>query len=149
MDCEPPGNRILTEEKQSFRKIFARDFPYFLSLGMTYEQYYYGDPLLVRDFLQAEVYRRKRDNYNMWLGGLYMREAIMSSIGNAFIGKGDPPYEYMDKPIPMDEEDIEAKKAEQEEREIEQAKVYMQLLVEQGKDWGKKEPMATQEATAL
>lgn len=144
MDCEP-----LKEEKQSFRKIFARDFPYFLSLGMTHEQYWYGDPLLVRDYLQAEVYRRKRENYNMWLGGLYMREAIMSSIGNAFLGKGTPPYEYMEKPIPMDEEEIEAKRAEDEAREVEQAEMYMRLLVEQGKDWGKKEPLQSEQVAAL
>ena len=116
---------------------------------MTHEQYWYGDPLLVRDYLQAEVYRRKRENYNMWLGGLYMREAIMSSIGNAFLGKGTPPYEYMEKPIPMDEEEIEAKRAEDEAREVEQAEMYMRLLVEQGKDWGKKEPLQSEQVAAL
>lgn len=111
---------------------------------MSYEDYWHGDPLLVRDYLKAEEYRRKRENYNLWLGGLYMREAIMSSIGNAFIDKGSPRYEYLDKPIPIDEEEKEEAKREAEEREIAQAEMYMQLLVEQGKDWGKKEPIATE-----
>lgn len=111
---------------------------------MSYEDYWHGDPLLVRDYLQAEVYRRKKENYTLWLGGLYMREAIMSSIGNAFVGKGEPPYQYLDKPIPMDEDEREKAEQEAEEREIKQAEMYMQLLVEQGKDWGKKEPIATE-----
>ena len=111
---------------------------------MTAEEYWRGDPLLVRDYLQAETYRRKKENYTLWLGGLYMREAIMSSIGNAFIDKGSPPYEYMEKPIPMDEDEVEAKRKEQEEKEVEAAEMYMKLLVEQGKDWGKKEPITTE-----
>lgn len=111
---------------------------------MSYEDYWHGDPLLVRDYLQAEEYRRKKENYTLWLGGLYMREAIMSSIGNAFVGKGEPPYQYLDKPIPMDEDEREKAEQEAEEREIKQAEMYMQLLVEQGKDWGKKEPIATE-----
>ena len=111
---------------------------------MSYEEYWYGDPLLVRDYLQAEEYRRKNENYSLWLNGLYMREAILSSICNAFIGKGETPYQYMDKPIPMTDEEIDAARKEQEEREIREAEMYLQLFVEQGKDWGKKEPISTE-----
>ena len=111
---------------------------------MTTEEYWRGDPLLVRDYLHAEEYRRDRENYNMWFAGIYMREAIMSSIGNAFVDKGHPPYEYLDKPIPIKPDEVEAAKEAQEEKEIEAAEMYMKLLVEQGKDWGKKEPIATE-----
>lgn len=134
---EPPKTRPCT-------RIFHSDFPYFLSIGMTYEEYWFGDPLLVRDYLRAEEYRRKQENYNLWLGGIYMREAIMSSIGNAFIGKGEPAYQYMDKPIPMGEDEIEQARKDQEEKEIQQAEAWMQLIVEQGKNWGKKEPLKTE-----
>ena len=137
----------LTEEKpksKPFTRVFLRDLPYFLSIGMSREEYWYEDPLLVRDYLQAEEYRRKNENYTLWLGGIYMREAIMSSIGNAFIDKGGTPYEYMDKPLPMGSEEIEAAKEAAEEREVQQAEMYMKLLVERGKDWGKKEPIATE-----
>ena len=132
-------------KSKPFTRVFQRDFPYFLSIGMTYEEYWHGDPLLVRDYLRAEEYRRSADNYHLWLGGLYMREAIMSSIGNAFVEKGSPPYEYMDKPIPMGEDEIKAAREEQERKEVEQAEAYMKLLVAQGKDWGKKEPISVSE----
>lgn len=134
------GGETVTEEppqKRSFTSVFERDFPYFLSLGMTHEQYWYGHPLLVRDYLQAEVYRRKNENYSHWLAGIYMRDAIMSSIGNAFIAKGSSPYQYPDKPMPVDDADIEQARKEQEAREIEDAKAFMQLIMKQGENWGK------------
>ena len=34
-----------------------------------------------------------------WLNGAYVRSAIMSSIGNAFIKKGQKPNEYPDSPV--------------------------------------------------
>ena len=108
---------------------------------MSHDEYWYGDPLLVRDYLRAEEYRRQRENYALWLGGIYMRDAIMSSIGNAFLGKGTPPYEYMEKPLPITSEEIERDKAEQEAREVEQAEMWMKLLVKRGENWGKKEPL--------
>ncbi len=78
----------------------------------------------------------------MWLGGMYMRDAIMSSIGNAFLEKGAAPYEYMERPIPITDEEIAQVREEQEAKEIEQAEAYMQLLVQKGKHWGeKKEPL--------
>lgn len=137
------GDAPQVKEAKPFTTVFRRDFPYFRSLGMTYEEYWYGDPLLVRDYLQAEEYRRRQENYSLWMSGLYMREAIMASIGNAFIDKGQPPYEYPERPFPMTDEEIEAQREEQEKREVEQAEMYMKLLVEQGKDWGKKEPLGT------
>lgn len=109
-----------------------------MSLGMTYEEYWYGNPLLVRSYLQAEEYRRRKENYNLWLGGIYMQQAIASTIGNAFLEKGASPNRYPEKPFAIDAESIEKERQEQEEREIEAAKVYMQLLVDNGKDWGKK-----------
>ena len=127
-----------------FTRIFQHDFPYFLSIGMSREEYWYEDPLLVRDYLQAEEYRRKNENYTLWLNGIYMREAVLSSIGNAFIGKGSTPYYYPDKPIPMGEEEIEKAREEAEEMEAKQAEMFMKMLVERGKDWGKKEPIATE-----
>lgn len=137
------GDAPQVKEAKPFTTVFRRDFPYFHSLGMTYDEYWYGDPLLVRDYLQAEEYRRRQENYSLWMSGLYMREAIMASIGNAFIDKGQPPYEYPERPFPITDEEIEAQREEQEKREVEQAEMYMKLLVEQGKDWGKKEPLDT------
>ncbi len=129
------------EEAQFYRSIasiFERDCPYFMSLGMTYEEYWYGNPLLVRSYLQAEEYRRRKENYNLWLGGIYMQQAIASTIGNAFIEKGSPKNKYPDKPFPIDEETLEQDRVEQEAMELEATRAYMLMLADQGREWDKK-----------
>lgn len=104
---------------------------------MSYDEYWYGDPLAARVYAKAEEYRREKENYSAWLQGLYMSWAISGTIGNAFIGENTPPFEYPDKPIPTTEEATEMERQENERKEAEQAKIYMRLLVEQGKGWGK------------
>lgn len=96
---------------------------------MTYEQYWYGDPLLVRDYLKAEEYRRKRENYALWMQGLYIRDAIMSSIGNAFLEKGHPPNEYPILPYPIDDDDKARQDEAQEKRDVSMAEAFMKNLV--------------------
>lgn len=107
-----------------------------MSLGMTYEEYWYGYPPAIKDYARAEEYRRKQVNYNAWLQGLYFASAISSTIGNAFLEKGTPPNEYPERPFASDEEEREAERKAQEEREAHEAKLFMRMIVEQGKHWG-------------
>ena len=96
---------------------------------MTYEQYWYEDPLLVRDFLRAEQYRLKRENQTLWLNGMYMAQAITSTIGNAFLAKGQKPNTYPERPLPIDEEDLEIERQIKEENEVKRAEEWMKNLV--------------------
>ena len=41
-----------------------------MSIGMTYNEYWYGDPLMVRDYYRAFRIRRKQEDERMWLQGL-------------------------------------------------------------------------------
>ena len=117
------------------QEIFDKDLPYFLSIGMTYEQYWYGPSLLAKDYLQAETYRRKSENYNLWLGGLYISHAIASTIGNAFIKEKSNPNVYPDKPFPVTKEEMEDMEREQHEKEVELARLKIQMLFDRGKDF--------------
>lgn len=92
---------------------------------MTYEQYWYGDALLVRDYVWSDTYRRKRENHSLWLAGLYIRDAINSSIGNAFIKDGTPPMEYPMWPYPLDEEDEEKQAEAKEKKALEEAEKFI------------------------
>lgn len=105
---------------------------------MTYDEYWYGDPLMVRAFYKAEKIRQERMDAEAWLNGIYFKRAIESSIGNAFRAKHSDAIEYPDGPLLT-----EAKRREQEEAQqtIEQqtafAKLYMMQMMEAGKNWGK------------
>ena len=106
---------------------------------MTYEQYWYADPLMVRAFYKADKLRRERIDLEAWLHGVYVREAIASSIGNAFLAKGKKPVEYPESPHLLAER-IEKERLERQtiEEQTAFAKLYMMQMMEAGKNWGKK-----------
>ena len=105
---------------------------------MTYDEYWYGDPLMVRAFYKADKIRKERDDAAAWLRGLYVRDAIASTIGNAFLGKGKQPFEYPDSPYLTAEKIREEKERRQtEEEQTAFARLWMLQFCEAGKNWGK------------
>ena len=68
----------------------------YMAYGMTYEQYWYGDPWMTRAFAQAYLLKRKIQNENMWILGAYMTNAFATVIANSF---GKKKTDYMKKPL--------------------------------------------------
>lgn len=106
---------------------------------MTYEQYWYDDPLMVRAFYKADKIRQKRINDEAWLYGAYVYRALDATVGNVFRQKGSKPSEYPLQPFEVnDEPKVEEKKTEsQEELEEAYAKAYMTNMILAGKNWKK------------
>lgn len=80
--------------------MFEEAFPYYLAMGMTYEQYWEGDSDLVRFYRKAQEIRRDEMNRQAWLQGMYVYEAIadIAPILHAFAKKGTKARKYSDKP---------------------------------------------------
>lgn len=110
-----------------------------MAIGMTYEQYWYGDPLMVRAFYKAEQLRQKRVNEEAWLYGAYVHRALDATVGNIMRKSGTEPARYPEKPIPLEEtvEETEAEKEQREEQEEVYALAYMTNMVMAGKNWHK------------
>lgn len=53
-------------------------FDYALTIGMSVEEYWFGDPHLIYRFEQAYSNKRKIEQQNMWLLGTYIQSAISS-----------------------------------------------------------------------
>lgn len=115
----PPSN--------SYTKAFNDAFPFYLSIGMTPEQYWDGDPSLPRYYRKAEELRQKRKNEESWWQGLYIYEALcdVAPIFHAFAKRGTKPTPYPDRPHPITRMDREADKERKARREREKAKQYM------------------------
>lgn len=112
----------------SYTKTFHEAFPFHLSIGMTPEQYWDGDPLLARYYRQADELKRKRRNQELWLQGMYIYEALcdVSPIFHAFAKKGTKPAPYPDHPYSITAKDIAKEKEQQEQRDREKARRYME-----------------------
>jgi len=110
-----------------------------MAIGMTYNEYWYGDPLLVRAYYKADQLRRKRADEEAWLNGLYVMNALNATVGNMFRKSGQAPAEYPKEPITMKEDqEKEREKTEKEkEREATWAFAWMNSFVEAGKKYGK------------
>jgi hypothetical protein len=51
----------------SYTTAFYDQFPYYLAIGMTPEQYWDGDPMLAKYYRKADEINRKRQNTDLWL----------------------------------------------------------------------------------
>lgn len=99
----------------TYTEVFEEDFPFYLSIGMTYEQYWDDDPRLTEWYRKAYEIKNDRKNQELWLQGLYVYAAILdaSPVFHAFAKKGTKPRDYFAEPIPITKNAIR----EQKERE--------------------------------
>ncbi len=95
-----------------------------MSIGMPYEEYWYGSPYLVGIYKKAFELQKINENQKLWLQGLYNYKAFSAVIENFAYGlngcKGKRPEPYIDKPLPIT--DIE-KQWDKQER-IEKTKQF-------------------------
>lgn len=105
-------------------------FAYALSIGMTYEQYWYDDPFLLKAYYRAEEIRQRKRNNEMWLQGLYVYQAVggLIHLANPFT-KERRAKPYLKQPIALSEEEL----AEQEREKYNRFVEYMHKRVEAGK----------------
>ena len=86
--------------------MFRDYWPYYIHLGMTYDEYWCMDCTLVKDYRKAYEYRQEYDNSQLWLQGLYVYRAIEAQRpGWVFYGKKTPkPESYLEKPLAVTKE---------------------------------------------
>ena len=93
--------------------------PYYLSIGMTYEQFWYGEPRMVIFFRRADKMRMERFNSEAWLQGRYNYVAVSMALHNGFSkSKRDypkEPFNLFDKE--EEEKRLEIKRAREEVHE--------------------------------
>lgn len=100
------------EKEKTFAEIFEDVCPYYMSIGMSYDDFWNGDPEMAKYYRKAEKIRMKRENRNLWLQGLYIYHAVgdLAPILR-FRTRGSVKAEpYLSEPFAIDEE-------EQKERE--------------------------------
>ena len=110
------GSELVEPAPQlSYTEQFYNCFPFYLSIGMTYDQYWNGDCLLVKYYREAFDIRKKRENELLWLQGAYIYDALcaVSPVLHAFAKTGTKPLPYLETPYPLtkkESEDIEVAK---------------------------------------
>lgn len=97
-------------------------FPYYLAIGMTYEQFWLKDCRLVQAYRRAHELQNRQRNEEMWLQGYYLYAAVGAQLATAFSKKGEEPVSYLAEPLPLTQEDVEAQRLREEKRRMERIK---------------------------
>lgn len=101
---------------KTYTQQFEEACPFYLSMGMTADEFWNQDCMLVKFYRKANEIRIKRKNEELWLQGMYIYQALISAAPmlHAFAKPGTKPAPYLDKPMPLTEK--EAKEREEAER---------------------------------
>ena len=112
----------------SYTTSFYDQFPYYLAIGMTPEQYWDGDASLTRYYRKSDEIKRQRRNEELWLQGMYIYEALcdVSPVFHAFANKGTKPRPYADHPYALTNREREKEQKLREQLEREKARRYME-----------------------
>lgn len=90
----------------TFTEQFEAQCPFYLSIGMTYDEYWYGSADRVIYYRKAYKMKQKRNNDLAWLNGRYVYDAL-KAIVPALRGLSKEPVEqYLEEPYPYTKEDV-------------------------------------------
>ncbi len=127
------GGEFLNPTVKTHTQVFEECFPFYLAIGMSYAEYWAGDPLLARAYRKAYKIKQEEINNTAWLQGLYIYDAVSTALHNALRGMGKnktPAQNYAKKPYEFyKREKTEAEKAREVEIEQQKAAAWMENFV--------------------
>ena len=129
MGCELLTEGATTQSKTD-TEIFEEAFPFYLAIGMSYAEYWAGDPILARYYRKAHRIKQDEINNNAWLQGMYVYDAVATALHNALAGKKSKPRKYAEQPYTFkNKEKSEAERYAEVEKEQQKAVAWMENFV--------------------
>lgn len=108
----------------SYTEIFYEHLPFYMSIGMTYDEFWNGPCDLKKYYRKAHEIKVKRDNFNAWIQGRYIYDAIcaVSPILRFSMGKGKvEAHPYLQEPYPTSEREIRERQERTQREEYEKS----------------------------
>ena len=106
-------------------EIFDTCCAFYMSIGMTYEEYWNGDSSLPIYYRKAYKLKQESANHEAWLYGLYVYDAVSSAL-TLFNSKESSRKSYTPKPFSFSGKEVEEEKKVEAEA---QAEVWMKSCV--------------------
>ena len=114
------GGEVDEKPPTTYTEVFEEVFPYYLAIGMTFEQFWIDEPKLAKAYRKADEIRRRRINEELWLNGMYTADALAATVGNMF-SKGNK-NKYPSEPRPVTRNEIEERKERERQAKVEKIK---------------------------
>jgi hypothetical protein len=111
----------------SLTEQFYEHLPFYLSIGMTYEQYWDEDCLLVKYYRKAHQMKQRRRNQELWLQGAYFYEALtdVAPVLHAFAKKGTKATPYVAEPFALTNKEVRERKKREEKLRYDEQKAKL------------------------
>lgn len=113
-----------------YGKQFEEVCPYYMSLGMTYHDFWDGDCCMTKAYVEADEIRRERRNSEMWLQAAYFYEALLdaSPVFNP-MSKNHKPLPFRSEPIPITNRAVEQAEERKKQKQLEDGKIAMRAMM--------------------
>ena len=122
LSSEDKGAAVTRAVKPPFRYSdkFDELCGYYLSVGMSFEDYWDGDNTMVRYYRRKDEFERDRRNFDLWLQGAYIYEALLC-VCPAYdsFSKHRTPQPYREQPLPLNEKQVVQQQEEKERKLME------------------------------
>lgn len=104
-----------TDANKKLTDTFNEVCPFYLSIGMTYDQFWNDDVSMVVMYRKANDLKIEQQNQQAWLQGMYIYDAVSTVITNVWCKKkGQKPSVYAQKPYDFKKEKLEEETVEEE-----------------------------------
>lgn len=126
---------IVRIPEKTYTEEFYEAFPFYLSIGMTADEFWNQDCLLTKYYRKAFEMKKNRKNEELWLQGLYMYNALcsVSPLLHAFAKDGTTALPYLDKPIPLTQKEAEEREIAAQKERYEKMKSVMRKKANKNK----------------
>lgn len=105
--------------EQSFSTVLDKLCAYYMALGVSADEFWNGDPTLLKYYAERHRIAVEQQNEQMWLQGVYFYEAISTALAQAFSKHTNAKYPekpHRLTPLSEDEQELENKKKVEEFR---------------------------------
>ena len=112
--------------KATLKQLFEEACPYYLSIGMTWSQFWEQDVKIAEQFRKADELKKERDNLMAWLYGRYVYDALCEAsplFRFSMKGGRTEPMPYNSEPYPITEAEAEEREKREQKRLMERMKM--------------------------
>ena len=117
----------------SYGETFEQLCPYYMSIGMSYDEFWNDDVSKVKAYRKAYELKEKRRNQELWLQGMYFYEALCdaSPLFRFSMKKGTiKPEPYVKEPYPITEAEVKEREEREARKKEERLKAEFAAFVE-------------------
>lgn len=103
---------------------------YYMSLGMSYHDYWDGDNCMTKYYREVEEIKKERRNSELWLQAAYIYEALLdaSPVFNP-LSKKNKPFPFRSEPIPITSSGSKKSEERKKKQRLENGKEAMRAMM--------------------